>query len=410
MNTLIFLIANAFLAYIIWRFAYKIFLHYPSAKPVLYMTICYYLLNSLCTIVLNNPTLNLLSSLIGLVLITLPSTDQILKKIFFIILVTSIGFLWDVLVFAFMNKQDELNVVRIIANLSLFVVELIFETIFTHLENSAIEKREWYMLCTVPIGTIFMLYALYINDNTSMELYAICSGIGLMANIIIFQFYDNLCEYYHSLLTTQQAQTQLKLYEEQIRRMKNSEEKMNSFRHDLNNHLAAIQSMARANKSSELLAFMEQFHIDYPEDDFIYTRNREFNLLLNYLINKAKTEHIHPDIDVDIPATLSCNMYDMNILLSNLFDNAIEASSASSNKTLIFRIKYAKDILNIEISNSFSGEIRKRGKNYQTTKDDKKLHGYGLKNVTHIVEKYHGTMNIRNENQIFSVSVYLCLT
>lgn len=289
-------------------------------------------------------------------------------------------------------------------------MELIFETIFTHLENSAIEKREWYMLCTVPIGTIFMLYALYINDNTSMELYAICSGIGLMANIIIFQFYDNLCEYYHSLLTTQQAQTQLKLYEEQIRRMKNSEEKMNSFRHDLNNHLAAIQSMARANKSSELLAFMEQFHIDYPEDDFIYTRNREFNLLLNYLINKAKTEHIHPDIDVDIPATLSCNMYDMNILLSNLFDNAIEASSASSNKTLIFRIKYAKDILNIEISNSFSGEIRKRGKNYQTTKDDKKLHGYGLKNVTHIVEKYHGTMNIRNENQIFSVSVYLCLT
>ena len=96
MNTLIFLIANAFLAYIIWRFAYKIFLHYPSAKPVLYMTICYYLLNSLCTIVLNNPTLNLLSSLIGLVLITLPSTDQILKKKFFIILVTSIGFLCGV--------------------------------------------------------------------------------------------------------------------------------------------------------------------------------------------------------------------------------------------------------------------------------------------------------------------------
>ncbi len=289
METLIFLISNAFLAYIIWRFAYKLFLHYDSIRPAVYMTICYYLINSFCTIVLNNPTINLLSSLIGLLLIALPCKDRLIKKIFFIILVTSIGFVWDVLMYAFINRPDSLNAVRIIANLSLFVVEIIFETIFSHLENSAIEKKEWYMLCIVPVGTIIMIYTLYINDNASMELYVICSSIGMLTNIIIFQFYDNLCEYYNSLLKTQQAQYKLKIYEEQVRYIEISEKKMNAFRHDLNNHFAAIHSMAKANKNQELLNFLEQFHISFPKDDLIqYTRNKDFNLLLNYLIGKAQ--------------------------------------------------------------------------------------------------------------------------
>lgn len=411
METLIFLISNAFLAYIIWRFAYKLFLHYDSIRPALYMTICYYLLNSFCTIVLNNPTINLLSSLIGLSLITIPCKDRLIKKIFFIILVTSIGFVWDVLMYAFINRPDSLNAVRIIANLSLFVVEIIFETIFSHLKNSAIEKKEWYMLCIVPVGTIIMLYALYINDNASMGLYVICSGIGMLTNIIIFQFYDNLCEYYNSLLKTQQAQSQLKLYEEQIRYMETSEKKMNAFRHDLNNHFAAIQSMAKANKNQELLNFLEQFHISFPKDDLIqYTRNKDFNLLLNYLIGKAQAEQITPEIDVDIPITLNCNMYDMNVLLSNLFDNAIEAASATTNRIFSFHIKYAKEIMYIEISNSYVGKIWKKCKDYQTTKSDKKLHGYGLKNVKYIVTKYHGTINTKTENHIFFVSIYLFMT
>ena len=44
--------------------------------------------------------------------------------------------------YAFINRPDSLIAVRIIANLSLFVVEIIFETIFSHLENSAIYRED----------------------------------------------------------------------------------------------------------------------------------------------------------------------------------------------------------------------------------------------------------------------------
>ena len=103
-------------------------------------------------------------------------------------------------------------------------------------------------------------------------------------------------------------------------------------------------------------------------------------------------------------------MYDMNVLLSNLFDNAIEAASATTNRIFSFHIKYAKEIMYIEISNSYVGKIWKKCKDYQTTKSDKKLHGYGLKNVKYIVTKYHGTINTKTENHIFFVSIYLFMT
>ena len=135
------------------------------------------------------------------------------------------------------------------------------------------------MLCTVPIGTIIMVYALYINNTASIGLYIICSSIGMLTNIVIFQFYDNLCEYYNSLLKTQQAQLQLKLYEEQIRHMKVTEKKINAFRHDLNNNFTVIQAMAKSSKNEELLSFMEQFHMSFPKDELVqYTPNKDFNL------------------------------------------------------------------------------------------------------------------------------------
>ena len=103
-------------------------------------------------------------------------------------------------------------------------------------------------------------------------------------------------------------------------------------------------------------------------------------------------------------------MYDMNVLLSNLFDNAIEASSATTDRIFTIHIKYAKEIMYVEISNSYAGKIRKKGEDYQTTKSDKRLHGYGLKNVKYIVSKYHGTINTKTENHIFSVFIYLFMT
>ena len=40
-----------------------------------------------------------------------------------------------------------------------------------------------------------------------------------------------------------------------------------------------------------------------------------------------------------------------------------------------------------------------------TTKDNKDFHGFGMKSIKMIVDKYHGDMNITKRNDIFSLNI-----
>ena len=48
-----------------------------------------------------------------------------------------------------------------------------------------------------------------------------------------------------------------------------------------------------------------------------------------------------------------------------------------------------------------------KGGRYMTTKKDDGIHGIGLKNVHHIVEKYHGVFNADSSGGTFEVTVCL---
>ncbi len=50
---------------------------------------------------------------------------------------------------------------------------------------------------------------------------------------------------------------------------------------------------------------------------------------------------------------------------------------------------------------------RKNSEGLLTTKKNKKDHGYGLKTVAAIVEKYHGTLDISYGDEEFSVLILI---
>ena len=64
-------------------------------------------------------------------------------------------------------------------------------------------------------------------------------------------------------------------------------------------------------------------------------------------------------------------------------------------------------ILFIEIKNSHNGRIHRVGNMFKTTKEQKKGHGIGLKNVQRVVEEYHGQMEINNTEESFFVKLVM---
>ena len=91
--------------------------------------------------------------------------------------------------------------------------------------------------------------------------------------------------------------------------------------------------------------------------------------------------------------------FDINVILGNLLENAIEAAGKTENKYLSVHIKLKRGILKVKIENSFESCILCEEQNrketiLKTTKPFTEQHGIGLKNVKKIVEKYNGTMAV----------------
>ena len=72
-------------------------------------------------------------------------------------------------------------------------------------------------------------------------------------------------------------------------------------------------------------------------------------------------------------------------------------------------IKLVKNKLFIRTENPFEGKLKWRGSRLLTQKADENNHGIGLENVKRVVEKYHGTLEMNAEEQIFRTKILLYL-
>ena len=95
-------------------------------------------------------------------------------------------------------------------------------------------------------------------------------------------------------------------------------------------------------------------------------------------------------------------------LLGNLLDNAIEACMRmdyNANKWVSVKIENQKQLLFIKIENSASEIPVMKDKRPISVKQDKIRHGYGLKSVERIVNKYEGTITYQSEDRAFHVKL-----
>ena len=148
----------------------------------------------------------------------------------------------------------------------------------------------------------------------------------------------------------------------------------------------------------------------YVERKYADSQNIVFDHVLNYKIQQASQKGIGVNVTIKIPFELEVSIHDMNILFSNLLDNAMEAVENMEEKRIDINISYQKKKLLIEIQNPYDAtKVKRQGDILVTTKSNHELHGYGLKNVKKIVDKYEGVFDMNWGEKEFYVSICLFL-
>ncbi len=267
----------------------------------------------------------------------------------------------------------------------------------------------WLSIFLIPLGSLYI--TLILLQNLNLNIYSIVSCIIILfsINIIAFYLYDALNKTFKDKIEKLVLKEQNKYYQGQLEIINNSYENIKSLRHDMKNHLAALKGYIEKEEKKKALDYICEINdISYEKREFSSSGNIDIDSILNYKLQEARLKGIVVSLESKVPSNLKFSPLDIVVILGNLLDNAIEASSKVENhKRIDIRIKYKNNILFIFISNTFNGSILYEGDKIKTIKEDKGNHGIGLNNIENILKKYNGTMKIYHTESNFNVDILM---
>ncbi|EJU21081.1 GHKL domain protein [Peptoanaerobacter stomatis] len=257
-------------------------------------------------------------------------------------------------------------------------------------KNNKIDDFTKYYLLTVPLLSLILLILFYSFEKIQPVQTSILTILLLLINVITYKVYINTVKIITFKKNKEVVEEQNNFYKNQLRLMKESEETIKSYRHDMKNHMTVINSLIDKDEIEALKKYLNEIsNISFDNEKYISSGNEIIDSIVNYKLNLAENEKIRFITDISISTGLHISSYDMTIILGNILDNAIEASKKVDEveRKIILKIKEENSKFIIYIQNKFNGNLKN---NYESTKDNEKEHGYGIKNIKKVVEKNNG--------------------
>lgn len=377
-----------------------------------FMYVCFFLVNTAAYLAFHMAVVNFLCNLVGIGLIVLTYTRSVKMNLFITGSVYLINMGCDTIAtFLFINYRDGNGFNQIYEVITVFLIliyELVTEKIVNNRRNQ--EGVRNLSLSLVPLCSIGIFCAtVYTDSVTDKGIIIISTGL-ILINFFTYYLYNMLSDMMTVEFENRLLRQRVQDYAEQMDIMLQSEEKVKALRHDMKHHLCEIKILASQNENSaieEYIKDMEGF-IENP-DEIVSSGNTEIDSVMNYMLRRAKQELDIVNVDVQLPKAVS-HTFDINVILGNLLENAIDAAAQTKEKRLDFHVELTQGFLRLQIENSYSGKTEQNHGKLLTTKTDKGLHGIGLENVRKIVKKYDGKMEVYPEENRFCVMLILYMT
>lgn len=327
---------------------------------------------------------------------------------------------WLSLVLFSLDLANSLIVLFIFGDIAKFqqpavqaLLMLICTTMISHIsyppeaKEIAFDRKQTVLLLVIPAMSVIVLSVLMLEESPKLSAIWI-SGCMLMINISVFYLYHILIENYIHLRDNDLYKQQTYAYQNQLEVIMESGNRVRALRHDMKNHILALQVLVQRKEAEETNRYLESMK-DFMTNpkEYVKTGSDTVDSLLNYKIQKAHEVLNVVETKISIPQQLRLRSFDLNVLLGNLLDNAIDASMQTEEKKLNITIKLDKGVLFLHIGNSCQRIADGRSSFWETTKEDNVNHGIGLKNVRRIVEKYHGDLAFQCENNFMETDVMM---
>lgn len=249
-------------------------------------------------------------------------------------------------------------------------------------------------------------YIPYNFKNTNRSFFYLYIFMFIVLDCIIIYFTKSSSSYYKIKAENQMLEYQNKLQAEYYEKILKNYDNTAKLRHDINNLVQIIniqlsENTTEGNKKAKEIANGIS-DIMGSTRTHKYCNNRIINAVLFDKAGIAEKESIKVVDDIILDDNINITDFDICRIFINLLDNAISAlkSYNGNDKTLYISCKKDDNNIYIKCENKFSETIKNPKKNSE-------LHGYGLKIVKDIAEKYDGELITEIQDLTFSTFAIL---
>ena len=193
------------------------------------------------------------------------------------------------------------------------------------------------------------------------------------------------------------------LHKAQYEMSRESIEIINRKCHDLKHQVAALKHIHDPERREEVIDSLQSAVMIY--DAALETGNEILDTVLTEKSLICTRHEIALSCIADGKQLSFMDPVDLYTLIGNALDNAIEAVLLlpPPERLIRLRVQERAGLVFLHIENPYAGTMEMRDGLPLTHKEDRQNHGFGLKSIRDVAEKYHGFLTLETERGMFSL-------
>lgn len=191
---------------------------------------------------------------------------------------------------------------------------------------------------------------------------------------------------------------------EQYRTSKENIDLINVKCHDMKYRLSRLDDRIDPAELKEIKSAIDFY------DMTVKTGNEVLDTFLTEKILQCEQNGIKFDCIVDGASLAFMSAPDLYSLFGNALDNAIEAVKKvvdPEKRIISLTVRRKLNMVTIHVENYFAGELDFEGGLPLSTKGDMRYHGFGLRSIRMVAEKYKGNVTVFAKDGVFNLNIII---
>lgn len=217
---------------------------------------------------------------------------------------------------------------------------------------------------------------------------SIASVLHMVSTILLFITYQHQLEKESKAIHMQNEVERLRVEKSYYDILEQQNQKLRIYAHDAKNHLTAIQSLTDDPQINQYIGSLSRQLADYTR--ICNSGNKMLDIMLHKYDLECRSKGIDFQYDVKLCNLSGIEDIDLVAILGNLMDNAMTAAARSEEKYICLETGRHNAYQILTIRNSSDAAPQTEGDSLISSKKNKEYHGFGLKSVAQVLQKYQG--------------------